>query len=234
MKTSAKKTKASAVLTSLRHDIISGVYQPGTKLQMEALKERYGVGYSPLREALFQLTTSGLVTIEDHCGFSVTPLSRDELNDLYRTRMMLEMQALDLAITHGDDSWEADVLASWHRFSKYLMSVQKNKIQPEISNDLQADYFYQLTKACQSPWLMKISQLLFDQSERYRYACLNANRTNKKMISDYINENASLVAAVIKRDKKQAAGILKSLWNNSLTSIADTLLKIDPLTSSKS
>jgi GntR family carbon starvation induced transcriptional regulator len=220
MKTSTKQTKASAVMAALRQDIVSGVYQPSTKLQMEALKERYGVGYSPLREALFQLMTRGLVTIEEHCGFSVTPMSLDELNDLYRTRMMLDIQALDLAITHGDDKWEADVLASWHRFSKYLQSVNKNSLKWD---ELQADYFYQLTKACQSPWLMKLSQLLFDQSERYRYACLNLNIANKKLISEYIDENTSLVAAVLKRDKKKAADISKSIWNKSLESIASAL-----------
>ena len=223
MKTSAKKTKATTVLESLRQDIVHGVYPPGARLQMDALKERYGVGYSPLREALFQLMTNGLVTMEDHCGFTVTTLSQSELNDLYRTRMMLELQALELAIIHGDDQWEADVLASWHCFSKYLLSAHKNKINPDTWNDLQADYFYQLTKACQSPWLMKISQLLFDQSDRYRYACLNSNSNNKKLIAEYIEENASLVAAALKRDKKRAAAILKSIWDKSLTSIAGAL-----------
>ncbi len=223
MKPMTKQTKASAVMAALRQDIVTGLYEPGGKLQMDALKERYGVGYSPLREALFQLMTSGLVTIEEHCGFSVTPLSLDELNDLYRTRTMLELQALDLAITHGDDQWEADVLASWHRLSKYLKSVNKSSIEPEVWDALQADYSYQLTKACQSPWLMKISQLLFNQSERYRYACLTTNKTNKKMIAEYIDINDRLVAAVLKRDKKKAAALLKSTWDQSLASIAGAL-----------
>jgi GntR family carbon starvation induced transcriptional regulator len=218
-----KKTKATTVLENLRYDIIHGVYPSGARLQMEDLKERYGVGYSPLREALFQLTTCGLVTIEEHCGFTVTPLTREELHDLYRTRMLLEIQALELAIANGDDQWEADVLANWHRFSKYLTPANKNKISADVWNDLQADYFNALVNACKSPWIMKLSQVLFDQSERYRYACLNNTSKNKKVIADYLADNEKLVAAALKRDKKQAVTILKSLWEQSLKSIEEAL-----------
>lgn len=218
-----KKTKAAAVLENLRHDIIRGVYPAGARLQMEDLKERYGVGYSPLREALFQLTASGLVVVEEHCGFTVSPLSREELHDLYRMRMMLEVEGLELAMENGDDQWEADVLASWHCFSKYLASANKNKISPDVWNKLQADYFTSLVKACNSPWLMKLSQVLFDQSERYRYACLGKNSMNKKVIAEYLQENEKLVAAALKRDRKQAVSILQSLWQQSLAAIEEAL-----------
>src|SRR5690349_6424175 len=104
-----KQTKAAKVLDSLRHDISSGHFQPGQKLQMDDLKIQYSVGYSPLREALSHLVSYGLVCMKEQCGFSVAPLSVEDLHDLYLVRTRIEVQALELSIQNGDDDWEADV-----------------------------------------------------------------------------------------------------------------------------
>lgn len=213
-----KKTKASLVLDQLRQDLVQGLYPPGSKLQMDDLKKRYKVGYSPLREALFQLTNKGLVTIEEHCGFTVTQLSKDCLRDLYHTRMNLEIQALELALVRGDDKWEAEVLAKWHQFSKYLQS-DTEEIDPEKWNSLQFAYYKTLIGGCQSPWLIKVIDSLFDQSERYRYACMSSTKNNKKLIAQYLQYNEQLVTAVLRRDKHKLADILKKIWQQSLKTI---------------
>ena len=59
----------------LRHDIVAGVLKPDTKLKMRELKARYGMGGSPLREALAQLAARGLVSQEPQRGFRVPALS---------------------------------------------------------------------------------------------------------------------------------------------------------------
>ena len=45
-------TRASAVYEQLRADITHVILEPGSKLRVEAMCQRYGVGASPLREAL--------------------------------------------------------------------------------------------------------------------------------------------------------------------------------------
>lgn len=219
---SNKKTKASVVLNKLRQDLVQGLYSPGSKLQMDDLKKRYKVGYSPLREALFQLTHKGLITIEEHCGFTVTPLSIDCLRDLYQTRMNLEIQALELALVRGDDKWEADVIAKWHLFSKYLQS-DTDEIDTEKWNSLQTEYYNTLIGGCRSPWLIKVIDSLFDQSERYRYACVHSIKTNKTIISEYVKYNDQLVTAILKRDKHKLNDVLKKIWNQSLKTIEAAL-----------
>ena len=57
----ATATRASAVYERLRADIAHGVLEPGSKLRVGAMSERYGVGASPLREALSRLSAEGLV-----------------------------------------------------------------------------------------------------------------------------------------------------------------------------
>jgi len=52
---------AAQVLGQLKHDILTGYFQPGEKLVMARLKQHYQVGVSPLREALSRLLVEQLV-----------------------------------------------------------------------------------------------------------------------------------------------------------------------------
>ena len=65
-----------------------------------------------------RLASDGLVILEDHKGFRVAPVSREELVDITSTRVELEGLAVALAIDKGDDFWEAGVLARFHEMSK--------------------------------------------------------------------------------------------------------------------
>jgi DNA-binding GntR family transcriptional regulator len=91
-------TLASSVYDRLRYDILSGALPPDEKLRTEALRDRYGVGNSPLREALNRLSADGLVTREDQKGFRVATVSRADLEELVKTRCWLEEIALRQSI----------------------------------------------------------------------------------------------------------------------------------------
>lgn len=218
-----KLTKTTQVLESLRQDIANGLFLPGDKLQMEKLKEQYGVGYGVLREALSRLVTTGLVQLEEQCGFCVTPLSIDELYDLYHIRAHIECLALELSMKHGDDRWEADVVASWYRYRKYLNPKTNTAFDAAEWDVLQKEFRTNLVIACQSPWLLKIREMLFDQASRYRLVCLSTHYKNKKILLEFIKENEELVEAVLARDKKKAVKLLQANWKSSADIIAEQL-----------
>ena len=90
---------------ALKRDILRGVFAPGEKLLMSALKARYGLGVGPLREALSQLVAEHLVVAISQRGFRVAPMSLAELADIYDARAHLEAMILGLAIARGDDDW---------------------------------------------------------------------------------------------------------------------------------
>lgn len=79
-----------SVFTRLREDILAGHLMPGARLRTEMLRSRYGVGGSPLREALMRLEAEGFVQLEFNKGFRVTGVSREHLLDLARTRIEVE------------------------------------------------------------------------------------------------------------------------------------------------
>ena len=66
-------TQSAQVWTRIRSDILVGDLLPGSRLRMEELRDRYGIGFSPLREALMRLEAEGLVLLRQNKGFQVLP-----------------------------------------------------------------------------------------------------------------------------------------------------------------
>src|SRR3546814_18296378 len=79
---SASMTLSGRVLALIRSDILELRLQPGSKLLFESLKEKYDVGFSPLRESLSRLVVEGLVIGEDRSGFPRVPTPEEAFFDL--------------------------------------------------------------------------------------------------------------------------------------------------------
>src|SRR5205814_10502142 len=103
-----------------RHDIWTGTHQPDTKLGIQELAQRYGIGATPIREALSRLSTLGLVRAIGQRGFRVTAISRHDLADIVHTRQLIEAEALRLSMANGGDDWEAAIVAALHRLQEFV------------------------------------------------------------------------------------------------------------------
>ena len=67
----AARTLTERAYRALRADILAGALKPEARLGAEALKLRYGIGGSTLREALTRLAGDALATFEGQRGFRV-------------------------------------------------------------------------------------------------------------------------------------------------------------------
>lgn len=81
---------AHSVCTAIRDDIVSGVYERGSRLTEELLARRYGVSRVPVREALRTLESEGFVVTRRHAGACVAEPTEQEAADLLEVRMLLE------------------------------------------------------------------------------------------------------------------------------------------------
>jgi DNA-binding GntR family transcriptional regulator len=84
------RTLAGAVVDRLREQILDNTYPAGSQLRQDALASSFGVSRIPVREALIQLEAEGLVQMVPHKGAIVTELSREEVNDVFDLRALLE------------------------------------------------------------------------------------------------------------------------------------------------
>ena len=91
-------TAQDLVLEAVREAILTGIIAPGARLRQEELADLFGTSRIPVREALRAIEYEGLVTSEPHRGFTVTTLDADDIEEVYELRILLEGQAVRLAI----------------------------------------------------------------------------------------------------------------------------------------
>jgi DNA-binding GntR family transcriptional regulator len=82
----------------LRQAILQGVLAPGQHLRQDALAETLGVSRIPVRSALLQLESDGLIKLRPHRGAVVSMLTPERVREIYDIRIVLESHALRKAI----------------------------------------------------------------------------------------------------------------------------------------
>jgi DNA-binding GntR family transcriptional regulator len=102
----------------MRRRIIAGQVEPGVNLSELALAEEFGVSRTPVREALKQLQTEGLIEIRPRVGTFVTTPSRREITELFEMKELLEGAAARLLVQPGQSPvTTVSATPSWSRSS---------------------------------------------------------------------------------------------------------------------
>ncbi len=98
------RSLATEIATRLRAAILNGQFGPGERLREELLAETMGVSRGPIREALSQLEHQGLVTLRRNRGAFVARLSREDVDEVYSLRLVLERLAMQRAIQFAKET----------------------------------------------------------------------------------------------------------------------------------
>jgi len=91
-------TVTDSVTDKIRQMILSGEIADGSPLRQDALADQMGTSRIPVREALSRLESEGLVASFPHRGYVVTGLSRDDIEELFDLRSLLEPELIRHAI----------------------------------------------------------------------------------------------------------------------------------------
>lgn len=215
------KTLAERALRLLRDDIMAARLAPGTKLRMVELQQRYGLGISPLREALLRLASEGLVVVEGQRGFAVASVSLAELEDLTRARVRLEAAILAEAVERGDADWEAGMLAAFHRLSRTPLPQDTRDTEAMALWEERHRTFHQaLVAGCGSPWLLRLHNQLTEHSERYRRVRLFHSVAPAQLVRNVNDEHQALMQALLDRDAVRAAALMKQHLERTAQAVA--------------
>ncbi len=204
-------TLASKIFSILRRDIITGQLKPGSKVKTQALSDRFGVGLSPVREALNRLASQGLIAQADRRGFSVMPVSEEELADITDTRIWVEGAALERSIDRGTGAWEENVLVAFHRLSRTPRFVLNSNADSDEWIEAHRSFHMSLLSACGSAWVTKFCAQVFEASERYRH--LGGLAAGARESAD--EEHRAIMQATIDRDKRKALDLLTAHYRKT-------------------
>jgi DNA-binding GntR family transcriptional regulator len=159
---------ASSVYSQLREELLHGRIEPNSKLRVEWAAQRFGVGASPVREALNRLASEGFLDRRDQRGFFVTPITLDELEELTRTRCWLEERALRESMLHRTVAWEEELVLALHRLTRIPRRMPETEAyNPEWESRHRA-FHSALISACRSRPLIAFCSQLADRAFRYR------------------------------------------------------------------
>lgn len=138
----------------LRRAILEGDLVPGQVLKIAALEKELNLSATPLREALRNLATDGLVDLHSHGSARVASVDAGEAAELYEIRLLLEPTALERSVAKGDDAYRTRIESAWAAFAE-----NTDRFGP-----LHSAFHRELLSACDSAWLLRVTMLLADRA----------------------------------------------------------------------
>jgi GntR family carbon starvation induced transcriptional regulator len=200
----------------IRDDIICGKLRPNARLRIGKLRDLYGIGASPLREALSRLVPDGFVNSIDRRGFLVAPISLRELRELTDVRKLIEREAARLSLATGDDEWESRLVAALYRMSKFnSRPVGKMSQAMKEWETLNEAFHEALMSGSSSILLLNFRRTAYFYAKRYLRVCLSATA-----IRDLQKDHKALADAAIARDATKLQNLIEARLERTYQKIA--------------
>lgn len=154
--TQNKSTVVKNVVKRLRDVILDGTLKKGDRLIQEEWAAKLQVSRMPIREALAQLEMEGLVELVPHKGAVVTPITNENIEEIYVTRALLEGLAAQKSLPF---------LTSEHKRQLHgiLLQMEELDLTDEKNEEyirLNADFHQILMSGCPWPRLRKMIETL--------------------------------------------------------------------------
>lgn len=199
------KTRADGVYQRLRADILGGRLAPGQRLKFPELSQRYETSVGAAREALTRLVGDGFVRAQSHQGFTVTPLSYEDLAELTKARVEVESLVLRLSVLEGDMTWESQAVAAHHVLERTPFLAHDDDTHPTDEwSSAHAAFHIALLAGCRNRRLLAVARGLREEAELYLQWSVSFGPHR-----DLTGEHRALLDAAVGRDADRAAELLR-------------------------
>jgi DNA-binding GntR family transcriptional regulator len=208
------------VYQRIRSEIIEAKLEPGSRLKIQDLCDRYQSSLSPVREALNKLSTESLVLQNAQRGFTVAAFSLEDLEQLMRAKRWLNEIGLRESIVHGDLAWEEGVAVSFYALSKETRYIDAARLERNPAWDAAHQRFHAaLIDGCRSDWLKGFCSTLFDASERYRALARQKGLTRPT----HLDEHRGIMEMTVTRQADRAVSLLNAHFDRTAELVRRTL-----------
>ncbi len=204
---------SAEVYETLSERIRIWLYPPGHRLTEEELCAEFGVSRSPIREALNMLAEAGLVDKAERKGYRVRKIDLQELQDLYDTRLVLELAVIEHICERGIRS---ELLRQLRKRWKELLDAL-----PAMAHEaaLEDEHFHEALAAEAGNRVMQKMLKDIDRSIHFvRLSDITDPGRLKKTCSDHLE----ILDALEQRDRIRAQELIREniLWGKEKVSHA--------------
>jgi len=176
--------------------IVTGVYPPGMRLDETELASSFGVSRTPIREALIQLSSEGLVEIRPRRGAIVAEIGQQRLYEMFEVMAELEAMCGRLAARRITEAEQSAFVAA-HQ----ACEAARNANDPDSYYQLNEQFHQLLYSASHNVFLEEQAVALSKRLRPYRRLQL---RVRDRMNSSF-SEHAGVVEAILAQDGELAA-----------------------------
>jgi DNA-binding GntR family transcriptional regulator len=189
------------VLDTLREAIVTGELKPGQSLVENDLAAQLGVSRAPLREAFQTLSREGLIELLPYRGTVVRKLTKQDIEELYSLRNVLEQFAIRriIAAQNPDD---IDVLNGI--FREMLAAAQAKNIK---SLNLIDRRFHDGLIQCSRHELLAETWSIVTMRVRQVMALCNRRYTD---LTEIAYNHVAIIEAIAARDEAKALALIEA------------------------
>lgn len=174
------ETAGQAATRVIRERIVSGELEAGTKLSQHELAADLGMSRIPVRDALRSLAGEGLVDLRARATAVVTPLTMEDLEELYDLRISLEPRLGRRAVPHLEES-------NYRELAEQLETMEATT-EPGVWLELNNRFHETLYRAAGRPRSLDMIRVIRRQTDRYTAVYIELNHaqadTEHRMILD--------------------------------------------------
>lgn len=179
----------------IRSKILTCEYAPNTFLNEDLLCKEINASRTPIRDALSRLEQENLVKIIPKKGVIVAPLTVNEVNIIYETRILLEPYII---VTYGCKINE-ELQKKMHNI---LSQADINIDNIQKIYDLDDEYHRIIVELCENKYLIQCYDNIYAQNLRLRI--ISGNQNTERLLATH-EEHMLISNQILKRDYKKAS-----------------------------
>ncbi len=198
-----KRTLAEEVAACLRQAIFTGQLAPGEQIAEEALAKSMTVSRGPIREALSQLEHEGLIMSQDNRRKFVARLSRDDLEEVYSLRTVLELLAVQEALRHAGPAELAEMQSIVDKMATYDESGLTEKEAAELDINFH-------DALCRASKHKRLYQIWAQLHQQIQIVLLSRNVANEDFREHAVSSHQSILDAIRENDEARATSLMRT------------------------
>jgi DNA-binding GntR family transcriptional regulator len=199
----------------IKDEIVTCMLEPGQQIAQPQLAERHKLGLTPVREALQRLAQEGFLQAIPRFGYVVTPISVNDVHEIFDLRALLEPEAARLASIHGTKEDFAKILKA----AEFTYTPgDKRSITQFVARN--AEFHRSIAIVAGNRRLAEAIFKVLDEQTRLFYLGLNL----REMTREVVDEHHRIAMAIIRQDPEQAEQTARTEVLRSRDRILDALI----------
>ena len=198
-----RERAVDAVYEALRQAIVSSLMKPGERLNVDDLAHKLGVSLTPVRGAIQQLATEGLVEIRPRSGTFVANLTAQDVEETFKIRCALECLAAEEGIANitGQD------IARLQELLQFLRRPVENEAEQTIHEKNNSELHQIIVRSSNNRRLIELYEGL---QAHIKIARIHSGESNwADRLDEEQMEHQAIVVAIEKRDAKELGTALR-------------------------